>query len=231
MKQAGRAAGATGWLVKPFDPAKLIEVIGKVDPLNAAAHRDTTRSTTMGEMTTRRRRASSAGIDLSQFYQVFFEEAGENLDTMEQQLLELDIDRGRRRGAERDLPLRALGQGRRGDLRLCRRGRADAPDGDAARQAAPPRARADRRDGRRAAASGDALRAQLARHQGAGGDADRHHRAAARASARWSAGERRRAAPQLPRRAPSAAAPVAAPARPARAEPTPRASSSCGRPA
>ena len=30
MKQAGRAAGATSWLVKPFDPAKLIEVIGKV---------------------------------------------------------------------------------------------------------------------------------------------------------------------------------------------------------
>jgi two-component system chemotaxis response regulator CheY len=30
MKQAGRAAGATGWLVKPFDPAKLVEVIRKV---------------------------------------------------------------------------------------------------------------------------------------------------------------------------------------------------------
>lgn len=30
MKQEGRKAGATGWLVKPFDPAKLIEVIGKV---------------------------------------------------------------------------------------------------------------------------------------------------------------------------------------------------------
>ena len=30
MKSQGRAAGATGWLVKPFDPAKLIEVIGKV---------------------------------------------------------------------------------------------------------------------------------------------------------------------------------------------------------
>ena len=30
MKQAGRAAGATGWLVKPFDPNKLIEVIKKV---------------------------------------------------------------------------------------------------------------------------------------------------------------------------------------------------------
>jgi len=29
-KMEGKAAGATGWLVKPFDPAKLIEVIGKV---------------------------------------------------------------------------------------------------------------------------------------------------------------------------------------------------------
>jgi len=27
MRQFGRTAGATGWLVKPFDPAKLIEVI------------------------------------------------------------------------------------------------------------------------------------------------------------------------------------------------------------
>ena len=33
----------------------------------------------------------SAGIDLTQFYQVFFEDAGENLDTMEQMLLELDV--------------------------------------------------------------------------------------------------------------------------------------------
>lgn len=30
MKMAGRAAGATGWLVKPFDPTRLIEVIQKV---------------------------------------------------------------------------------------------------------------------------------------------------------------------------------------------------------
>jgi two-component system chemotaxis response regulator CheY len=30
MKQAGREAGATGWLVKPFDPARLLEVIKKV---------------------------------------------------------------------------------------------------------------------------------------------------------------------------------------------------------
>ncbi|WP_137894062.1 response regulator [Ramlibacter sp. 2FC] len=32
MKQAGRAAGATGWLVKPFHPARLIELIQKVIP-------------------------------------------------------------------------------------------------------------------------------------------------------------------------------------------------------
>ena len=32
MKQAGRAAGATGWLVKPFDPRKLVDVIRKVLP-------------------------------------------------------------------------------------------------------------------------------------------------------------------------------------------------------
>ena len=30
MKAQGRAAGATGWLVKPFDPTKLVEVITKV---------------------------------------------------------------------------------------------------------------------------------------------------------------------------------------------------------
>ena len=32
MKQRGRAAGATGWLVKPFDPPKLLEVLKKVLP-------------------------------------------------------------------------------------------------------------------------------------------------------------------------------------------------------
>ncbi|EGV33600.1 response regulator receiver protein [Thiorhodococcus drewsii AZ1] len=30
MKSQGRAAGATGWLVKPFDPQKLLEVVRKV---------------------------------------------------------------------------------------------------------------------------------------------------------------------------------------------------------
>ncbi|AKJ31030.1 chemotaxis protein CheA [Caldimonas brevitalea] len=45
----------------------------------------------MGDMTSEGSQLS-AGIDLSQFYQVFFEEAGENLERMEQQLLELDIE-------------------------------------------------------------------------------------------------------------------------------------------
>ena len=35
--------------------------------------------------------SENAGIDLSQFYRVFFEEAGENLQTMEQMLLNLDL--------------------------------------------------------------------------------------------------------------------------------------------
>jgi len=30
MKAAGKASGATGWLVKPFDPQKLLEVVKKV---------------------------------------------------------------------------------------------------------------------------------------------------------------------------------------------------------
>lgn len=30
MKAKGKAAGATGWLVKPFDPPKLLEVVKKV---------------------------------------------------------------------------------------------------------------------------------------------------------------------------------------------------------
>jgi len=30
MKNRGRAAGATGWLVKPFDPERLIDVVRKL---------------------------------------------------------------------------------------------------------------------------------------------------------------------------------------------------------
>jgi two-component system chemotaxis sensor kinase CheA len=45
----------------------------------------------MGDMSQESMNAA-AGIDLSQFYQVFFEEAGENLETLEQKLLTLDIE-------------------------------------------------------------------------------------------------------------------------------------------
>ncbi len=45
----------------------------------------------MADMTTESANAA-AGIDLSQFYQVFFEEAGENLDNMEQMLLQVDLE-------------------------------------------------------------------------------------------------------------------------------------------
>lgn len=32
MRQQGKAAGATGWLVKPFDPNQILQVIAKVCP-------------------------------------------------------------------------------------------------------------------------------------------------------------------------------------------------------
>jgi two-component system chemotaxis response regulator CheY len=31
-KNEGRAAGATGWIVKPFSPEKLLQVVSKVCP-------------------------------------------------------------------------------------------------------------------------------------------------------------------------------------------------------
>ncbi|HET7772631.1 MAG TPA: chemotaxis protein CheW [Burkholderiaceae bacterium] len=46
----------------------------------------------MGDMTNEGANLQSGGFDLTQFYQVFFEEAGENLTSMEQLLLELDVD-------------------------------------------------------------------------------------------------------------------------------------------
>ena len=45
----------------------------------------------MGEMTNDAA-SLNAGIDLSQFFQIFFEEAGENLESMEHKLLALDIE-------------------------------------------------------------------------------------------------------------------------------------------
>jgi two-component system chemotaxis response regulator CheY len=36
-KEEGKSAGATGWIVKPFNPQKLVDVIKKVCPDEAAA--------------------------------------------------------------------------------------------------------------------------------------------------------------------------------------------------
>jgi len=36
--------------------------------------------------------SASGNFDLTQFYQIFFEEAGENLEQMEQMLLALDLE-------------------------------------------------------------------------------------------------------------------------------------------
>ena len=36
-KEEGKAAGATGWIVKPFNPEKLVEVVQKVCPKDSAA--------------------------------------------------------------------------------------------------------------------------------------------------------------------------------------------------
>jgi two-component system, chemotaxis family, chemotaxis protein CheY len=34
-KEEGKSAGATGWIVKPFNPEKLVEVVNKVCPVAA----------------------------------------------------------------------------------------------------------------------------------------------------------------------------------------------------
>ena len=46
----------------------------------------------MGETSSQESQGAGANFDLSQFYDIFFEEAGENLDQMEQMLLALDLD-------------------------------------------------------------------------------------------------------------------------------------------
>jgi two-component system chemotaxis sensor kinase CheA len=124
----------------------------------------------MGEMTSEGANLG-AGIDLSQFYQVFFEEAGENLDRMEQQLLEIDIT------AADDEELNSIFR----CAHSVKGGAATFGFSDVAElthqmetlldklrrhELAPTAAMVDV-----LLQSGDALRAQLARHQGAGGDA------------------------------------------------------------
>ncbi|MDP1791177.1 MAG: chemotaxis protein CheW [Methylibium sp.] len=112
----------------------------------------------------------SAGIDLSQFYQVFFEEAGENLDRMEQQLLAIDV------AAADDEELNAIFR----CAHSIKGGAATFGFADVAELTHQMETLLDklrRHELQPTAAmvdvllqSGDALRSQLARHQGAGGE-------------------------------------------------------------
>ena len=131
----------------------------------------------MGEMTSEGANAG-AGIDLSQFYQVFFEEAGENLDRMEQLLLEVDIE------AADDEELNSIfrcahsvkgGAATFGftDVAELTHQMETLLDKLRRHELAPTAAMVDV-----LLPSGDALRAQLARHQGSGGRRGRHHRTA-----------------------------------------------------
>jgi two-component system chemotaxis sensor kinase CheA len=111
-----------------------------------------------------------AGIDLSQFYQVFFEEAGENLDRMEAQLLDIDL------AAADDEELNSIFR----CAHSVKGGAATFGFADVAELTHQMETLLDklrRHELTPTAAmvdvllqSGDALRAQLARHQGAGGD-------------------------------------------------------------
>ncbi len=113
---------------------------------------------------------SAAGIDLSQFYQVFFEEAGENLDSMEQMLLNLDI------GNPDDEQLNAIFR----CAHSVKGGAATFGFADVAELTHQMETLLDKLRRHELTitpamvdvllASGDALKAQLARHQGHGGD-------------------------------------------------------------
>ena len=112
--------------------------------------------------------SAAAGIDLSQFYQVFFEEAGENLDTMEQRLLTLDIENAD------DEELNAIFR----CAHSVKGGAATFGFGDVAELTHQMETLLDKLRRRELAltapmvdvllASGDALKAQLGRHQGNG---------------------------------------------------------------
>ena len=113
----------------------------------------------------------AAGIDLSQFFQVFFEEAGENLQTMEQMLLELDLV------AADDEELNAIFR----CAHSVKGGAATFGFSDVAELTHQMETLLDKLRRHELGltpamvdvllASGDALKAQLARHQGNGADA------------------------------------------------------------
>jgi two-component system, chemotaxis family, sensor kinase CheA len=115
--------------------------------------------------------SEAAGIDLSQFFQVFFEEAGENLDTMEQMLLNLDVDNAD--DEELNAIFRCAHSVKGGaatfgftDVAELTHQMETLLDKLRRHELTPTAAMVDV-----LLASGDALKAQLARHQGNGADA------------------------------------------------------------
>ncbi|MBA3597346.1 MAG: chemotaxis protein CheW [Methylibium sp.] len=113
--------------------------------------------------------SANAGIDLSQFYQVFFEEAGENLERMEQLLLAIDVEQAD------DEELNAIFR----CAHSIKGGAATFGFADVAELTHQMETLLDKLRRHELAPnadmvdvllqSGDALRSQLARHQGAGG--------------------------------------------------------------
>ncbi len=115
--------------------------------------------------------SAAAGIDLSQFYQVFFEEAAENLEQMEQRLLGLDVDRAD--DEELNAIFRCAHSVKGGAATF---GFADVAELTHQMETLLDKLRRHELQPTAAMvdvllASGDALKAQLARHQGGGGEA------------------------------------------------------------
>jgi two-component system chemotaxis sensor kinase CheA len=171
----------------------------------------------MGDMTSEGA-SISAGIDLSQFYQVFFEEAGENLDNMEQLLLNVNVE------AADDEELNAIFR----CAHSIKGGAATFGFSDVAELTHQMETLLDklrRHELQPNAAmvdvllqSGDALRAQLGRHQGSGADPVDTSELLANIKAFVEGGGAPAAAPAP---APQAAAPTPAAAPAAPVPPTP----------
>ena len=137
-------------------------------------------------MSETRNASAAAGIDLSQFHQVFFEEAGENLQQMEQLLLDIDLE------SAEDEALNAIFR----CAHSLKGGAATFGFADVAELTHQMETLLDKLRRHELALSspmvdvllqaGDALKLQLARHQG-GGEALRHHRTCWSACASWPA--------------------------------------------
>lgn len=157
--------------------------------------------------------SAAAGIDLSQFYQVFFEEAGENLDNLEQMLLHIDLE------SAEDEDLNAIfrcahsvkgGAATFGfkDIAELTHQMETLLDKLRRRELAPTSAMVDV-----LLQSGDALRAMLARHQGQGGDPVDTAELLFNIRSQVENGSAAGSVAPLPAAPAAAAAPLAAPAR------------------